>query len=355
MRGGAHLKADGCEIKVTGLPGFGDYPEFMALLMEHQAREADKKQALDAGASKEEVGELSGIQVQTREDGVYIVYPEVDQDIRRVDGVNLMCDRPEDPGKLNAGIRLQKEMEDMGVFPLTSANAMNISKDKVRSTKCFRSSDIPIPKGFEVERNSPFNEEHIRSLFADLQFPVMVKDALGSGANGVNAFEDLEEAMQEVRRLYDSYHSIDIQEKIPPLVEDKGRPHLLRIIVQNGEVVGAIKWLGEVGDTVLPMRKGKFTGAEATVFELSDEQKQIAVNTAKSCLQGLAGIDAMLVDGPDGKVDMSCLCVLETNSAPGFASFERYFGEVIPTIAENFIKMIAVDKEHKRQPVPRQR
>lgn len=346
------LVADKCELNITDLrerEGFENYGDLVAMLGEHTMRQADRRR---------EGLPISNLEVQFRRDGLYLVYNEVNRDLREINGVNLMVDRADDQDKLEQEVILQKKLEDAGAVPLTSTDAIKISKDKVLSAQRLRERGVPMPEGFEITGDAPFDEADIRERFGRLKFPVMVKDALGSGATGVTACNTIDMAVEVARRIYELrdlhgvHHSVDIQELIPPLKSDEVKneqgegtgefkPHLLRIMVLNGKVLGAIKWIADPGITELPMKDGVFRpGVRAEIYELSKAQKAIAEKAAKACGQGLAGLDAMMRDDSKGNVDPKCLCIIETNSAPGFASFEKYFGDVVPKIVDAFISMV---------------
>ena len=99
----------------------------------------------------------------------------------------------------------------------------------------------------------------------------------------------------------------------------------IRVLVVDGQVVGAMKRQGKEGE----FRSNLHRGGSAKIIELSDEEENAAIKAAKAIKLGVAGVDMLQSErGP---------LILEVNSSPGLEGIQTATGK---DIAKSIIRFI---------------
>lgn len=198
---------------------------------------------------------------------------------------------------------------------INSASSISISSDKVKTAERLKLDGISQAKSFVLDST---NIENFDCAINDMEFdfPVIAKVNRGSRGNGVFLFESAQ-SLKGVAQYILSHkeklgcNSIIVQEKID--AEYDLRLHVLRKesdpVFRNGdnyEVFAAMKRKKLKDD----YRSNASLGAKYEYYEPTEDEKQLAIDAAKSVKCAWCGVDIMK-DKHTGK-----LYVLEVNSTP---------------------------------------
>jgi ribosomal protein S6--L-glutamate ligase len=118
---------------------------------------------------------------------------------------------------------------------------------------------------------------------------------------------ETDSAASSVIEAFNGLHArVILQEYIK---EAKGAD--IRVLVVDGQVIGAMKRQGKVGE----FRSNLHRGGKATLVQLSDEEENTAIKAARTLGLGISGVDLLQSErGP---------LVMEVNSSPGLEGIER--------------------------------
>ncbi|MDR0800981.1 30S ribosomal protein S6--L-glutamate ligase [Fluviicola sp.] len=220
------------------------------------------------------------------------------------------------------GTAVVRQFEMMNVFSVNSSRGIVHSRDKLRCLQVLSKEGIGLPK--TVFTNYSRNVGHVVESAGGA--PVVLKLLEGTQGLGVVLAEN-QNAAQSVLEAFNGLKArVIVQEFIK---EAKGAD--IRAFVVDGEVVGAMKRQGKEGE----FRSNLHRGGTATILELSDEEKRIAIKAAEAVGLGVAGVD--LLQSSRGPL------VLEVNSSPGLEGIERatgvdIAGKIIAFIEKNVNK-----------------
>lgn len=217
------------------------------------------------------------------------------------------------------GSALVRQFEAMGVFSIVTSEAILQSRNKWTSFQVLAAANIPMPKTF---LGSAFQAEETLKRFGNN--PVIIKVLEGTHGAGVILAETYQSALSTIETLSASEVRFVIQEYI---AESKGSD--IRVIVVDGVVVTAMKRQSKQGD----FRSNLHRGGSSESIQLSSEETQIALKTAKKLKMGVCGID--MLQSKQGPL------VLEVNSTPGLEGIETTTGV---DISKNIIRYIERNK-----------
>ena len=135
--------------------------------------------------------------------------------------------------------------------------------------------------------------------------PCVIKLLEGTQGIGVILAETQASAKSVIEAFLDVKVNLLVQEFVK---EAKGAD--IRAFVVDGQIVGAMKRQGAVGE----FRSNLHRGGNATAIKLSPEEKTTAIRSAKKLGLGIAGVDMLQSNrGP---------LVMEVNSSPGLEGIE---------------------------------
>jgi len=200
------------------------------------------------------------------------------------------------------GTAVVRQFEMMGVFTPVKSRGLTDSRDKLRSLQLLTKSGIGLPK--TVFTNYSKNVESVIDSVGGV--PVVIKLLEGTQGLGV-VLADTKKAATSVLEAFNGLKArVIVQEFIK---ESAGAD--LRAFVINGKVVGAMKRQGKKGE----FRSNLHRGGSSQVVELTEEEEQAAISSAKSLNLGIAGVDMLQSSrGP---------LILEVNSSPGLEGIEK--------------------------------
>ncbi len=227
------------------------------------------------------------------------------------------------------GNAVVRQFEQMGVFTLTSATGIAMSRDKLRAMQILSRHDIGIPPSAFARDRGDVMDAIARVGGA----PVIVK--LLEGTQGIGVVladtESLAEAI--VHMLQVSKQNVLIQKFV---AESKGKD--IRAIVAGGRVVAAMRRRAQGQE----FRSNIHRGAKAEAVELDEDYERTAVKAARILGLRVAGVD--ILEGADGPQ------VLEVNSSPGLEGIEQATGvDVAGAIIEHLEEQTQLPEIDLRQ------
>ena len=220
------------------------------------------------------------------------------------------------------GASVVRQFEMMHVFSSTSSLALVRSKDKLRSLQIMSKAGIGMPKT-AFARKTLSTADLIKYVGGA---PVVVKLLEGTQGLGVVLAETSKAAKSVIEAFYGLSANILVQE----FIEEAGGADF-RVLVVDGEVVGAMKRQGPEGE----FRSNLHRGGTATVAKLSKKEKNIAIRAAQSLGLNVAGVDLLRSSrGP---------LVMEVNSSPGLEGIETatevdIAGKIIEYVEQNAVR-----------------
>lgn len=200
------------------------------------------------------------------------------------------------------GCAVVRQFEAMGVSALNSAQAINVSRDKLRAFQALSRHAIRLPETYFVRSR----EAIIPTIQRLGGAPVVIKLIEGTQGVGVILAESLNAAQAIVETLQVARQHVLVQRFIS---ESRGRD--VRALVVGGKVVAAMRRVA-LGDE---FRSNIHRGGRAEKVELDEEYTRCALRATKAMGLRVAGVD--MLESEDGPL------VMEVNSSPGLEGIER--------------------------------
>ncbi|GGK23755.1 putative alpha-L-glutamate ligase [Yeosuana aromativorans] len=199
------------------------------------------------------------------------------------------------------GTAVVRQFEMMKVFSTVESQALVRSRDKLRSLQVLSRAGLGMPK--TVFSNYTKDVAEIINYVGGA--PLVIKLLEGTQGLGV-VLAETNNAAESVLEAFNGLQArVIVQEFIK---ESKGAD--IRAFVVDGNVVGAMKRQGKVGE----FRSNLHRGGSATIIQLSDEEENAALKAAKALGLGICGVDMLQsARGP---------LILEVNSSPGLEGIE---------------------------------
>lgn len=199
------------------------------------------------------------------------------------------------------GAAVVRQFEQMKVFSSVESQALVRSRDKLRSLQLMAKAGIGMPK--TAFASSPKDIDSVLNQVGGA--PVVIKLLEGTQGIGVILAETRNSAKSVIEAFLDVKVNILVQEFIE---EAKGAD--LRAFIVDGQIVGAMKRQGAAGD----FRSNLHRGGNASLINLSSEEKQTAIKAVKKLGLAIAGVD--MLQSKRGPL------VMEVNSSPGLEGIE---------------------------------
>lgn len=222
----------------------------------------------------------------------------------------------------NYGAAILRQLENQGVYTISSSIAIVRSRDKLRSMQLLAKAGVDIPKTV-VSRNSADIDDLIEKLDGT---PVIIKLARGTHGNGVVLAETKKAAKSVLQAFYltnEDGTNILLQEFVK---ESAGTD--IRAFVVGGRVVASMKRQSLDDD----FRSNLHKGGEGMTIKLTDQEKKMAVKAAKAMGLNVAGVDLMRSErGP---------LILEVNASPGFG-IEKVTGRDVASKIIEYVELNA--------------
>ena len=224
------------------------------------------------------------------------------------------------------GLSMLRQLEAMGVPTLASADAIAVSRDKLRSLQVFASTRIPFPESIFVSQSKlvPMAIERLGGA------PIIIKLLEGTQGVGVILAESAKSAEAIVETLIAANRHVLLQKFIS---ESRGRD--IRAFVVKGRVVAAMKRTARGEE----FRSNVHRGGKTEAVILDREFEHVAVRAAAAMGLVVAGVD--LLESKSGPL------VMEVNSSPGLEGIETATGI---DVADEIIRAL---ESFRREELPR--
>jgi len=199
------------------------------------------------------------------------------------------------------GLAVLRQFEQMGVYTINPARAIERSRDKLHSMQILSRRDIGIPHTAFVSRK----QDVLPAIRQVGGAPVIIKLLQGTQGVGVILADTVKIAQAIIETLQSTKQNVLIQKFVK---ESKGKD--IRAFVVGDRVVAAMRRQA-AGDE---FRSNVHRGGSATKVDLSPEYAKTAVRAAQILGLDMAGVD--MLEGKDGPQ------IMEVNSSPGLEGIE---------------------------------
>jgi ribosomal protein S6--L-glutamate ligase len=203
------------------------------------------------------------------------------------------------------GAAVIRQFEQMKVFSSVESQALVRSRDKLRSLQLLSKAGIGMPK--TAFASIPKNIDNVIEQVGGV--PVVIK--LLEGTQGIGVI--LAETKRSAKSVIESFLAVKANILVQEFIKEAEGADI-RAFVVDGKVVGAMKRQGLPGE----FRSNLHRGGSAKVLELSKEERETAIKSAKKLGLAIAGVDMLQSSrGP---------LVMEVNSSPGLEGIENATG-----------------------------
>lgn len=199
------------------------------------------------------------------------------------------------------GCAVLRQLQVMGAFCLNDSSSITGSRDKLKALQTLAKNHIDTPTTSFAHR--PQDTESVINMVGGS--PLIVKLMEGTQGKGVVLAETKKAAESVIQAFKSIRANILVQEFVK---EAQGKD--LRAFVIDGKVVGSMQREAAEGE----FRANLHLGGQAGKVRLTQEEKSIAVKSAKAMGLQVAGVD--LIRSKTGPK------VLEVNSSPGLEGIE---------------------------------
>lgn len=221
------------------------------------------------------------------------------------------------------GSAVVRQFEMMKVFTAVKSQALQQSRDKLRSLQLLARSGVGMPKTVFTNYSS-----EVKQIIDSLGGPPLIIKLL-EGTQGLGVV--LAPTRNAAESIIQAFHSINVRVIVQEYVEE-ARGEDIRAFVVNGEVVGAMKRKGKEED----FRSNLHRGGTAELIQLSQQWRQTALVAAEAMGLSVAGVD--IIHSHRGPL------VLEVNSSPGLRGIEAATEKDIARIIIDFVEKGALKK-----------
>lgn len=203
------------------------------------------------------------------------------------------------------GTAIVRHFEMMNAFTTAGSLAISRSRDKLRSLQILSKHGVDMPKTVYASNRS--DAKDVIKLIGGT--PLVLK--ILEGTQGVGVV--LVESQKAAKSVLDAFYGMDVNLLVQEYIEEAAGADI-RVIVVDGEVVGAMKRQGLEGD----FRSNLHQGGKASAYTLSRKEKATALAAAKAMGLGVCGVD--MIPSKRGPL------VIEVNSSPGLEGIEEVTG-----------------------------
>jgi len=215
------------------------------------------------------------------------------------------------------GCAVVRQFEMMGIFTMATSDAIQRSRDKLRSFQRLSKAGVGMPKTVFTNYSRDVEEviEHVGGV------PVVIKLLEGTQGLGV-VLAETKNAAESVLEAFNGLEArVIVQEYIK---EAKGAD--IRALLVDGQVVGAMKRQGKEGE----FRSNLHRGGTAEIIKMNEAELRLAMSAARVLKLPVCGVDMLQSDrGP---------LLLEVNSTPGLEGIEGATGKNIAKAIITFIE-----------------
>jgi len=199
------------------------------------------------------------------------------------------------------GTAVVRQFEMQKIFTAVESQALVKSRDKLRSLQLLSRAGLGMPK--TVFSNYTKDTEAVVSLIDSK--PIILK--LLEGTQGLGVI--LAETKKAAESVLEAFNGLEARVVLQEFIAEANGADI-RAFVVDGTVVGAMKRQAKEGE----FRSNLHRGGSAELIQLTDEEEDAAIKSARVMGLGIAGVD--LLQSSRGPL------VLEVNSSPGLEGIE---------------------------------
>ena len=196
------------------------------------------------------------------------------------------------------GLALLSTFENAGAFMINTRNGMLTCDNKMSAYIAFERDNIPTPRTAMISNEKSLMDAHKR---IGGKFPVVMKTLTGTQGIGVSLIESEKSLVSVAQSLWKFNAALLIQEYMKFDFD-------IRTIVIDGRVLASTKRISAKKD----FRSNKHREATTEPYNLSDDERKVVLDAARSTGAFMVGVDHAIVDGK--------YYVLECNGSPGIGS-----------------------------------
>jgi ribosomal protein S6--L-glutamate ligase len=218
------------------------------------------------------------------------------------------------------GTAVVRQFEMMGVYPVNESQAIDRSRDKLRSLQLLARAGVGLPV-----TSFAHSTQDIQGLLEVVGgTPVVVK--LLEGTQGLGVV--LAETKKAAESVIGAFRQLDANILVQEFIKE-ARGADIRAFVIGGKVVAAMRRQGAPGE----FRSNLHRGGTAAAIRLTPLERATAAKAAKVMGLNVAGVD--LLQSNHGPL------VLEVNSSPGLEGIEAASGIDVASRIVEFIEQNA--------------
>ncbi|MFU8802613.1 MAG: 30S ribosomal protein S6--L-glutamate ligase [Bradymonadaceae bacterium] len=200
------------------------------------------------------------------------------------------------------GTAVVRQFEMMGVFCSNSSQGISRSRDKLRAMQLLSKAGVGLPvTGYA---HSTKDVDGVIDIVGGA--PLVIK--LLEGTQGIGVV--LAETRKASQSVIEAFRGLDANILLQEFVKESAGADIRAFVVGN-EVVASMKRQAQPGE----FRSNIHRGGHGEVVELSDEEREIAIQAAHTVGLSVAGVD--LLRSKRGPL------VIEVNSSPGLEGIEK--------------------------------
>lgn len=198
-------------------------------------------------------------------------------------------------------IYLARQLELLGIRVFNSADAIEISDDKIATYQRLTEKKLPIPNTIIAPKIFPgsneIHTEFINHITKTLSFPLIMKEAFGSFGEQVYLIHNLKEMIEKTKEL--AGKPFVYQEFIS---SSYGKD--MRLHVVGNEVVASM-----IRQSTNDFRANITTGGTMEKYYPTKQEKELAIQATKAIEADFSGVD--LLFGPNNE---PIICEINSNA-----------------------------------------
>lgn len=216
------------------------------------------------------------------------------------------------------GAAVVRQLEMMNVFCVNDSVAITRARDKLRSLQLLSKKGIGLPiTGFA------HSLDEIKDLIKMVGGPPLVIKFL-EGTQGIGVI--LVETTKAARSVLEAFLGLKVNIMVQEYIKETGGADI-RCFVIGGKVVAAMKRQARSPEE---FRSNLHRGGFATVVEITEEERNMAIRCAQIIGLNVAGVD--IIRSARGPL------IMEVNASPGLEGIEKTTGIDVAGEMINFIE-----------------
>nr|WP_087971811.1 RimK family alpha-L-glutamate ligase [Oceanobacillus rekensis] len=197
-------------------------------------------------------------------------------------------------------IYLARQLELLGIRVFNSAQAIDISDDKIATYQHLAAKQLPIPKTIVAPKifyKGDIDSSLVQQIIENLSLPLIIKEAYGSFGEQVYLLKNMDEILHKMKEIQGKPYLF--QQFIP---SSFGRD--LRLQVVGNKVVAAMERKNSDD-----FRANVTAGGSMNTYSPSIAESDLAISAVKAIHADFAGVDLLIGPG-----DTRLVCEVNSNA-----------------------------------------